>query len=646
MKSIFAFAAASDRPVNTPNFRPALSKSGPRLRFVKSVAAELPRNGRPEALVSDVRVAPRVLQSLSAWARDQHDSNAEIAGLLFGTVAEGVVSVEGLTRVSLPKPVLNGPGIGERLEKAFDESMSDSKLPRELASQRLIGWWCVRPVQKLRRLRKELEFHNQRFRRATDVFAVVTVRQTRAASARLFARSRHLPLSSKHHRSAWLDLPSQILPGNRLVMMPAGHLHPDLCLVAYRTPNGLSRAVQFRKQIAGSLLPPFLKRSANQPALPPAAATGARKIRFLMPAAFLLVALAVVLALVISNNASLTPVERHPIPPARSNALFRMQIESQNDGVLIGWNHNLPAVRSATRGVLQIEDGPQIHTTELGSTELAKGSIVYKPISADVNFRLTMYGHDGSTLTDRVRFVDRSKQVETADASVSSHAKPAAPAQTSADTEHTNSLPSDFADTISVPAARPKTVQMPSEAPVIAPSVDPEENRLPSDLGTPKPAAFEPKPAPVESTPASATTSPVSPAASGRSNAANASSPQLRAPAPSAGNPVPAPMPPRYIPPRPLTTITPNLAIFGGSQLAGIREIQIEVDVDTSGHVTAARAVNKSQNVSWVVAAAVIAAAKKWTFEPAKLDGRVVPAKHTIVFHVAGSGLSGPPPSP
>lgn len=643
MKSIFAHAEASDRPVSTSNPRPVLSKSGPRFSFVKNVVTELPINGRPETLVSDVRVSPRVLQELAAWACDHHASNTEMAGLLFGTVTQSVVSVEASTRVLLPKPVVDGPGIDERLEKAFDESMSDAKLPREVAALRLIGWWCLRPVQKIRRLRKELEFHNQRFRRSTDVFAVVTVRQARTVSARLFARSRHLPLSVKHYRSTWLDLPSQFAPGNRLVMLPAGHPNPDLCLVAYRSQNGLHRAGQNRKQSVGSLVPAFL-RFPRQPAPPPLDATEPKRIPFPGPAALVLAVLAIVVAVAYLTNAFLKPAGRHSIPAAASNTAFRMQIESQNDGVRIGWNDNLPAVRSAVRGVLQVEDGPQTHTTELGSADLAKGSIFYKPTAGDVNFRLTMYDRDGSTMTDRVRFVDRSKQVPIADASVTSRAKlPASP-----DSDEPNALPSDFAEANSVRATPRQTVHLPLDAPVVAPTVDPDGARLPTGLGTPQAAVFQPAPAPADSTPLPQTPSAASPGVPARSSASNVASPQAaRAAGSSTPNPVPAATVPRYVPPRPLTTVTPNLAMFGGSQLAGVKEIQVEVDIDASGRVTAARAVNKDQNVSWVVAAAVIAAAKKWTFEPAKISGRAVPAKHTIVFHVSGSGPAGsPPPEP
>jgi TonB family protein len=77
----------------------------------------------------------------------------------------------------------------------------------------------------------------------------------------------------------------------------------------------------------------------------------------------------------------------------------------------------------------------------------------------------------------------------------------------------------------------------------------------------------------------------------------------------------------------------PNMALFDDFVIWRIKQIQIEVDIDTSGRVTAARLLNPDENLSAPVSAALIAAAKGWTFEPARMGDQNVPAKHTIVFH-------------
>jgi hypothetical protein len=44
-----------------------------------------------------------------------------------------------------------------------------------------------------------------------------------------------------------------------------------------------------------------------------------------------------------------------------------------------------------------------------------------------------------------------------------------------------------------------------------------------------------------------------------------------------------------FVPPRPVKTVLPNLALLDRSLVAGIRRIQVEVDIDESGRVVAAR---------------------------------------------------------
>ena len=52
----------------------------------------------------------------------------------------------------------------------------ETKLQCELGLLALIGWWCVRAIDDIRGLRKEVKFHNQRFRRVSDVFLVESSR--------------------------------------------------------------------------------------------------------------------------------------------------------------------------------------------------------------------------------------------------------------------------------------------------------------------------------------------------------------------------------------------------------------------------------------------------------------------------------------
>jgi len=81
----------------------------------------------------------------------------------------------------------------------------------------------------------------------------------------------------------------------------------------------------------------------------------------------------------------------------------------QGDGILLSWNREMPLVRSAKRGVLQINDGSEEYRTELQPDQLANGSLLYNPSMPEVDFRLTVYDADGSTITDHLPVLNRSK---------------------------------------------------------------------------------------------------------------------------------------------------------------------------------------------------------------------------------------------
>lgn len=90
--------------------------------------------------------------------------------------------------------------------------------------------------------------------------------------------------------------------------------------------------------------------------------------------------------------------------PARG---LGMQVRVQDDTVLLSWRREAPVVRSATRAVLQIDDGSLKREIELGPEQLSNGSILYDPGKADVHFALTVYASDGSAVTDQLQVPGR-----------------------------------------------------------------------------------------------------------------------------------------------------------------------------------------------------------------------------------------------
>jgi hypothetical protein len=127
----------------------------------------------------------------------------------------------------------------------------------------------------------------------------------------------------------------------------------------------------------------------------------------LLAGVLLSVAFALSVPLVHRIYSQLKPVHASALP--QPNAGLEMRVQMQGDGILLSWNRDMPFVRSARRGVLQINDGSQEHRTELEPDQLTNGSILYNPSMSDVDFRLTVYGADGSTISDHLPVLHRSK---------------------------------------------------------------------------------------------------------------------------------------------------------------------------------------------------------------------------------------------
>lgn len=340
---------------------------------------------------------------------------------------------------------------------------------------------------------------------------------------------------------------------------------------------------------------------------------------------FLLVASGVFLGLTHFYHVSSQTAEQRPVSFTPANTDLKMRVDPQSNAVLVGWNSAIPALRSARRGILQIDDGSQSHTAELRPADLVNGSFRWNSGAAEMNFRLTVYTADGSTLTEALRLLDTSKEKKSADAGWSGKSS------SSDSPDKRTEQSSELKEAISSVTMAPRPVQNPSDAFASPPAVNPEANQPQVNQSTPQfdvAAVDSPKPPPPLPEPVAP------PPATTVTTDAHALQP-VSAPPPSASasSAATGKTSGKYVFPEPLQTVTPSVSIFGRSFPPGVSQIEVEVMIDQSGHVTSARLLHRNDNVSWVAESALIAAAKKWTFQPAKLDGRNVAARHTIVFH-------------
>ena len=121
------------------------------------------------------------------------------------------------------------------------------------------------------------------------------------------------------------------------------------------------------------------------------------------------VAMGVNIALVYSGRAfSILAIP--PLRGAKANPEYSplgLQVRNEGEWLLVSWDRRIPAVESATGGVLRIDDGTQHREARLNAHEVARGSLLYRPISGDISLWLELTGRRRS-MRESLRILTRS----------------------------------------------------------------------------------------------------------------------------------------------------------------------------------------------------------------------------------------------
>jgi len=245
-------------------------------------------------------------------------------------------------------------------------------------------------------------------------------------------------------------------------------------------------------------------------------------------------------------------------------------VRTENGEISLNWNQYDPNIIRAQGATLNIIDGSRLSKLNLGYAELRSGKVTYSPRSADVEFRLDVKSENGGSITKSVH------------------------ALTSA-TETLAKNGSPTGEASGRPLRMNKFTRDKSEkgAPRAAQGNDDILVEVPLDIG---PNPNDPPKVVLEVTT-------VVPAA----------------PQPAA--------PDVYTPPFVLEEMMPETTRFGQFE-----QVSVQVDIDPSGHVTAASATVNGIESRSAAAAVAVSAAKRWIFHPASLNGKAVPSEYTIVF--------------
>lgn len=349
---------------------------------------------------------------------------------------------------------------------------------------------------------------------------------------------------------------------------------------------------------------------------------------------------------------------------------LNLHVETQGERLLLTWNRNNPVAHAAASGVLHIDDGAQHRDVQLDAGQVENGAVLYDPNSDDVNFRLFVKGQNGKQLAENLRVLE-GRHAGSQPLQVSSNSETAPPDQfrgfgpPQPVPARTDSMPQQT-PRVAPPVQQPKQQVASLEPPVSSPvtavphSSDPSQSTSAGSVVTSQnngPPNPPPLSAPTEipalkadATPPKTveqkqpeTTAPVERAAVEQPAPPERKIELQRLPTPRVElkltEPAQAPAPTadtlsfaqRYVPPKPIRQVLPNISALLPSVFNGTHRVSVIVNVDNTGHVTQVRA-DPQDKTSTILIEAAEYAAKQWVFAPARLDGKPVPAEHSIVF--------------
>jgi len=663
-----------------------------------------------------IRLSPPLVNRLSPRTQQADSSLGKIHGLLFGLFYEGLLSVQAFRSFGENGDSIDGRIDPRQQDELFEQLLTTARQDSEISSLELVGWYTVRADGGL--LQSDVQFHDCHFKRPGDIALVLKPEGNTHILWELYCRSADGGFSDKAHRWGAVRLAHGSPLVNPIEVTMRAKIQDDFFMRAYEATGLENQLPLWKKVVRGPL--PRQKQSSPKPAtavapqqlapgtLPKSETSSLQKayagppmnVPALVPGTSARkrapwLSLAVIFAMAAGLTFSLVYngglFSRDNLPESLKSLFsapkLGLRLESQGDRILLTWNRRHPAVHSAKGGVLQIDDGMQHRQVNLDAAQVSNGSVLYRPNSDDVTFRLEVEGAQGGKVSESMRVLEAAKP------SILDLSTPAPNSTVSRTIEPLGQVNSAGHNSVvgqalgmTTPKSMPSIAQKPGAAIANNIAVDSSMRSRQSDYsqGAQLPPAQKPleiprsqntdagghvasdalPPAPVQtgkSQPVASTTSSPAPGTAARPAEVIQSPPPpeidiVSPPAtekqnlvlpPSSTPPInlppPAVRPAQSVPsssyraPHPLRQVLPNVALLAPTVAAAAGRVEVVVKVDERGRVTGAHLADGTKKINAGLAGASITAAKQWTFEPAMLNGKAVPSQHSIVFQFQSS---------
>ena len=300
---------------------------------------------------------------------------------------------------------------------------------------------------------------------------------------------------------------------------------------------------------------------------------------------------------------------RRPGTPGSESTALNLHVERSAGALLLTWNRDAEAVKSATRADLAIHDGDQHENVNVDLAQLRNGSIVYTPSGADITFQLSVTEKDASKVESESVRVLRTRPSPM-------------PENTAAATDKTATA-----------TIRPAGGPIVTQPAVDGPAADPADtdNKVSTTAQPVKPFTTEglsqrlrpARPSDLPDAPGLAKNEQIAVVLPG----SNPAPPPVLAPPPAAA-PTPAPQPKiggRIQAAQVMTRVNPDYPI-AARQARVQGSVLVMATVGTDGRIKTAKAISGPPLLQGAAAAAV----QQWIYKPAVLNGSPVESETQV----------------
>lgn len=353
--------------------------------------------GCPFSIVYSLQVLEELRAYGEEWFQKIPHGGMEVGAALFGGYDDGVVRVLEWRPIACEHSKGPGFNLSEKDLSGIERLLESCSAAPELHGLKPVGWFHTHTRSALFLSADDCAVFDRYFPDPWSVSLVFRYTKGQAVTAGFFYRE--LGGSVRGEKTA---AEFEVAPSPAMALRPkrksAAPMHPKR-----RVPEPIAQAPARRYLDSESPAPESSPEgSLEKPQLPawdpsvlrlpdgePEKRSG---LFWKIP-----LAAAVLAALGLVGWLAMRPVEKV--------SAAALRVEPYDDQLLVLWDRDIPAVREAERGVMEIRDGDSARSIELDMMMARRGSVTYVRRSGDVSIELKLFKGGGQIFAETTKYV-------------------------------------------------------------------------------------------------------------------------------------------------------------------------------------------------------------------------------------------------